>query len=94
MGEERKWTDGDLESSLRRAFTGVNLDTYAIIYDGHTARNPFLRAVFNFGIEKGWLSKPIEGGDSQWTEYHYFLSEKGKEYFGKKEPVKKEPVTA
>lgn len=79
MGEERKWTDSDLEDSLRRAFAGQNPDTYAIIYDGHTARNPFLCAVFNFGIERGWLSEPVDTSDSQWTEYSYFLSEKGKE---------------
>ena len=79
MDEETRWTDGDLEASLKRAFAGKNPDTYAIIYDGHTARNPFLHAVFNFGIEKGWLSEPVDESESQWTQYAYFLSEKGKE---------------
>lgn len=77
---KKDWTNKDLEDSLRRAF--VEGDADYIVADGHTFRNPFLVDVINYGVKKGILD---DGGElieySQWAEYHYRLTPKGRKYF-------------
>jgi len=72
------YTKQDLEDSLRRAFVDGKADF--ILYDGHEARNEFLREGITLGLENGWLVGK-EKNEEQWTTIEYRLTEKGKEYF-------------
>ena len=74
------YTKKDLEDSLRRAF--VDKKANFIRFDGHTARNKFLSSAIQHGLDQDLLYFARETGDSQWTEHHYKLSQKGKKYFG------------
>ena len=80
MIEEKNYTERDLEASLRRAFVEGKADF--IPFDGHTARNGFLRDGINYGQERGWLDEGKEINEEQWTTIEYRLTEKGKKYFG------------
>ena len=68
----------DLEASLRRAFVDGKADF--IIFDGHTARNEFLRDGVNYGIKQGWLYGTEKNGE-QWTTIEYRLTDEGKKHF-------------
>ena len=69
----------DLEASLRRAFVDRKFQT--ILYDGHTARNSFLRQSMDYGIELGWLFVESEVNESQYTAQNLALTDEGKKHF-------------
>ncbi|TXH40435.1 MAG: hypothetical protein E6Q97_39655 [Desulfurellales bacterium] len=74
------WTEGDLRDSLRRVFQETQKfnRTPFIHFDGHSARNPFLRAGWNLAVENGWLR--VEAVElEQDTFMKGFLTDKGRQ---------------
>lgn len=79
MPEVKDYTEKDLEAALRRAF--VDRESDFIIFDGHEARNEFLRDGINYGLENEWVyGNEVE--EEQWTTIKYRLTDKGKKHFG------------
>ena len=56
----------------------------SILFDGHVARNEFLRAGISYALEKGWLEAGPEIRESQYTAVEYVLTEEGRKHFGLK----------
>ena len=67
--------------SFKRCFEGQNLETTYARYDGHTARNKFLRKGWNYAVDQGWL-KVEEVELEQETFSKGFLTEKGRKDLG------------
>ncbi len=82
-----EFTEGALESSLRRAFVGNSADY--IIVDSRDLSSPFLRAAVQQGISQGLLEqgkdidedKILGRGVGQYRALTYHLTEKGKRHF-------------
>jgi len=68
----------EYRQSFKRLFEGQNLETTYCLFDGHTARNTFLRRGWYFAIDQGWLDVVEIDSDEQWLWYKGFLTEKGK----------------
>jgi len=67
----------EYRQSFKRLFTGQNLDLTYCRFDGHTARNEFLRNGWNYAIDQGWL-RVEEVELEQETFMKGFLTEKGR----------------
>lgn len=67
----------EYRQSFKRCFQGQNLETAHVHFDGHTARNEFLRDGWNYAINQGWL-RTEEVELEQETFIKGFLTDKGR----------------
>lgn len=81
-------------ASFRRAF--VDHRSESILFDGHEARNKFLRDGLNWAIDQGIIYHDEKSdwlySDSQWTTLVYRLTDKGHEILGLPKKESKPPA--
>jgi len=78
MTETKEQLQEEYRQSFKRLFSGQNLETTYCHFDGHTARNEFLRNGWNYAVDQGWL-RVQEVELEQETFFKGFLTEKGKQ---------------
>ncbi|MBS1722769.1 MAG: hypothetical protein JSS66_07235 [Armatimonadetes bacterium] len=80
---EFDYPEQEFYDSLRRAFTGSNAADY-ITFDGHVARNKFLRQCIQWGVDNDVLYEDKTTSellsDSQWTVQAFRLTDRGKDW--------------
>lgn len=73
-----KTIEEEYRQSFRRFFDGQDLDITYVHFDGHAARNEFLRDGWNFAIDKGWLRVVESTSDEQDNFLKGYLTEQGR----------------
>lgn len=87
MAIDTKFTEAEMEASLKRAFVDGKADF--IEMDGHAYRNRFLTATLDYALKQNlvYRDKDLNEDDAlgkgmgQWSAETYRLTEKGKKHF-------------